>query len=86
MVHRMTNDLMMYFNVTAHSRISVVIEVHNIPGPVDWILMNDIKLQQHISFNSIRTPGTYHYDTMTNNIYIHPLYTSLGISLTVCMH
>ena len=77
---------MMHFNVTAHSTMSVVIEVHNTPGPVDWILMNNIKLQQHISFNDIEAPGTYHYDTKTNSILIHPLYTSLGISLTICMH
>ena len=77
---------MMHFNVTAHSTMSVVIEVHNIPGSVDWIVMNDIKLQQCVFSNGIETPGTYHYNTETNSIFIHPLYTSLGISLTICMH
>ena len=77
---------MMHFNVTAHSTISIVIEVHNIPGPVDWILMNNIKLQQHVFFSGIETPGTYHYDIKTNSIFIHPLCTSLGIFLTICMH
>ena len=82
----MSNDSMIHFNVTAHSTISVVIEVHNIPGPVDWILMNNIILQQHASFNSIKTPGTYHYDENSNSVFIHPLYSELGISLHVCMH
>ena len=77
---------MMHFNVTAHSIISVVIEVHNIPGPVDWILMNNIKLHQNISFNGIKIPGTYYYDENNNSLFIHPIYTELGISLHVCMH
>lgn len=76
--------MMMYFNVTAHSAFSVVIEVHNVPGSVDWVVMNNMKLQ-HVSLNRINTPGTYHYDMNTNSIFIHPIVTTLGISLIVCM-
>ena len=78
----MSNDVMMHFNVTAHSRM---IEMHNIPGPIEWVLMNNNELQ-HTSLASINTPGTYHYDKNTNSVFIHPLNTTLGISVTVCMY
>ena len=81
----MSNNVMMHFNVTAHNRMSVVIETHNIPGPIEWVLMNSNELQ-HTSLTSINTPGTYHYDKNANSIFIHPLNTSLGISVTVCMY
>ena len=82
---RMSNDMMMmHFNVTAHSTISVLIEVHNIPGPVEWVVMNDIKLQR-TALTDINTPATYHYDENTNSIFMHPLNAILGISITVCM-
>ena len=78
--------MMMYYNVTAHSTTSVVIEVHNIPGPVDWVVMNNIKLQHTSSLTDINTPGTYHYDKNTNSIFIHPLNVIWGISITICMY
>ena len=81
----MSNDVMMHLNVTAHSRMSAVIEVHNIPEPIDWVLMNNNELQ-HTPLTSINTPGTYHYDKNTNSVFIYPLNTSLGISITVCMY
>ena len=77
--------MMMYYNVTAHSTISVVIEVHDIPGPVYWVVMNNIKLQ-HSSLTDTKTPGTYHYDKNTNSIFIHPLNVIWGISITICMY
>ena len=78
--------MMMYCNLTAHSTISVVIEVHNIPGPVDWVVMNNIKLQHTSSLNDINTPGTYHYDKNTKSIFIHPLNVIWGISIIICMY
>lgn len=83
---RVSNDMMtIHFNVTAHSTISVVIEVHDIPGPVKWVVMNDIKLY-HTALTDINNPATYHYDENTNTIFIHPLNAILGISITVCMY
>lgn len=76
---------MMHFNVTAHRTISVVIEVHNIPGPVDHVVMNNIELH-NVSLDGIKAAGTYHYNMNTNSVFIHPFNTTIGIALSVYMH
>ena len=81
----MSNDLTLQFNVSAHSTLSVVIEMHNVPGPVDWMIMNNVELQP-TSLCGIRTAGTYHYDVNSRSIFVHPFDTTLGISLTIHMY
>ena len=78
----MSDDSKLHINVTAHNTIQVVIEVHNIPRPVDTAIMYTTTLQQ-VCPEMLTKEGTYHYCTSTNSVYIHPLSNVLGTSLTM---
>ena len=79
----MSDDSVLYINVTAHSIMNVVIEVHNTPGPVDTVIMHTTTTLQQVCPDMLVKEGTYHYCINTSSVYVHPLSNVLGTSLTM---